>query len=491
MSEKMQKMPSGVAPLYYIQAFSTFSFAILYSSLALFLTQQLGYSQTASNSIVGLFLAFNFVLHLFGGMIGGSLLSNRNLYFITSIMQCVGMLLLAISPQTTLFIGLSLFLVGCGLNTTCYNTMLTQRFKADDNRRETAFFSSYSWMNAGFLAGYFLSGFYDFTNDYSQLFYIGVIVNALVLFVMLRHWPDLGDIDTTLQSIKEKSKKMSRESVGLLTVLFMTPIIILCFKSAHISNGLVVAVSVAMFFVILGLGFRQDSKEDKEKIFTYLILTVTSILFWMIYYTGPMGITLFIKNNVDKHLFNYEIATQWINNINSFVIILGAPLVAWVVSTLQNKGYQLPESKQFVFAFLFLAVSFLLLSMGIKFSDIAGRTALYWVFLHIFTQGFAELLIGPVGYAMIGRIAPTHLQGLLMGTWMMVSGVSVALSHYFSNEMVKTNATDPLITNADYAHVFNQLGGWAILGALFLYFISYKISKHMAENKESVEALSH
>ena len=108
---------------------------------------------------------------------------------------------------------------------------------------------------------------------------------------------------------------------------------------------------------------------------------------------------------------------------------------------------------------------------------------MYWIILHFVTQAFAELLIGPVGYAMIGRIAPAKLQGVLMGTWMMVSGVSASLSHYFSNAMVKAQATDPLLTNADYLNVFNQLGLWALTGGIFLYFISGKIRNLIDDTK--------
>lgn len=147
MSKSLVKMPKGITPLYLIQAFSTFAFAILYSSLSLFLTKQLGLSNTLSNSIVGLFLAFNYVLHLLGGVIGGRYLSNRNLFFITTVMQTIGILMLAFTEMSLLYMGLSLFLVGCGLKTTAYNSMLTQQFTPDDHRRDTAFFNSYAAIN--------------------------------------------------------------------------------------------------------------------------------------------------------------------------------------------------------------------------------------------------------------------------------------------------------------------------------------------------------
>ncbi|VEG89593.1 proton-dependent oligopeptide transporter (POT family) [Legionella spiritensis] len=252
--------------------------------------------------------------------------------------------------------------------------------------------------------------------------------------------------------------------------MLLIPFTLFCFNKAKFSNGVVVGLSIIMFFVILYLGFQQKSTPDKRKIMTFLILTVTSILFWMIYFTGPMGVTLFIKNNVDKHLFHYEMATQWILNINAIVIIVGAPLLSMILTKLHAKGYKVSVTTQFVWAFLILAISFFLLSGGILSANSHGYSSVYWMILHFITQGVAELLIGPVGYAMIGRISPPQLQGVLMGTWMMVSGVSASLSHYFSNAMTKTESTNPLLSNGDYLHVFNQLGMWALLGGVFLYF---------------------
>lgn len=485
MLKALERMPKGVTVLYFIQAFSTFAFAILYSSLSLFLTKQLGLSSTLSNSIVGLFLAFNYVLHLLGGVIGGRYLSNCSLFFITTIMQTVGILLLAFIDSSLLYLGLSLFLVGCGLNTTAYNSMLTQRFAQDDNRRESAFFFSYAAMNVGFCAGYIFSGFFDYSNQYQNLFYASIIPNAITLILMWLYWPHLADSNTPFQQIKSSATRYLRSTMGWILILALVPFTLVCFHLSNLSNGVVVGLSIAMFFVILYLGFQQKAVLDKQRIMTFLILTVTSILFWMIYYTGPMGVTLFVKNNVDRHLFNYEFATQWILNINAIVIIIGAPLLSMLLSKLQKKGIKVSVATQFVWAFIILAGSFFMLSGGILTANSQGYSSIFWIILHFTTQAIAELLIGPVGYAMIGRISPPQLQGVLMGTWMMVSGVSASLSHYFSNAMVKAESVDPLISNANYLHVFNQLGTWALIGAIFLYVIARKIKPIIEQDSDS------
>lgn len=468
-------MPHGVTALYFIQAFSTFSFAILYSSLSLYITKQLGIESAVSNSLVGLFLAFNYILQLIGGLIGGRYLSNRVLFFVTILIQTVGLVFLSLANTTWLYIGLSLFLVGCGLNTTSFNSMLTQRFQASDERRESAFVLSYGAMNLGFCAGYIASGFFDYSSQYQYLFYACIVTNAITLVLIAKYWRYLKDSNTPLIRVKAKNSYV-KNLIGIIITLALIPGMLLCFNSANFSNGLVIALSLIMFYVILAIALNQKSDIDKQKIIAYLILAISSILFWMIYFTGPMGVTLFIKNNVDKQCLGFELATQWIKNINPVVIILGAPIMAAVITFMKSKGYNLSISVQFITAFILLSLSFVFLSCGILCADDLGYTSVYWVIAYIILQGLAELLIAPVGYAMIGRIAPPQFQGVLMGTWMLVTGVAVSLSHYFSNAMVKTDSLDPLLSNPDFLTVFKQLSIWALLGSVFLYFFTKKIS---------------
>ena len=42
-------------------------------------------------------------------------------------------------------------------------------------------------------------------------------------------------------------------------------------------------------------------------------------------------------------------------------------------------------------------------------------------------QSIGELLISPIGYAMIGKLAPRQYQGVMMGSWMLVDRPRVAL----------------------------------------------------------------
>lgn len=197
-------MPEGIVALFFIQIVSTLSFSVLYSTLVLYMKGKLGLHANLANSIMGVFIAFNFALHLLGGFWGGRLLSNRSLFCIGMLAQVVGCFLLSISSVTFLYYGLAAFLTGSGLNVTCVNCMLTQRFSPTDTRREAAFLWTYAGMNIGFFIGFSLSGFFQITQNYERLFLLSSLGNLIALLICLYCWQQLADKDT-IYSKKDKS----------------------------------------------------------------------------------------------------------------------------------------------------------------------------------------------------------------------------------------------------------------------------------------------
>lgn len=99
-------------------------------------------------------------------------------------------------------------------------------------------------------------------------------------------------------------------------------------------------------------------------------------------------------------------------------------------------------------------------------------------------QSIGELLISPIGYAMIGFLAPPSLHGIMMGMWMLNTGVGAVLSSYSSNLMLNAQeSTSPLITNADYGHVFLMLGLVALAASGVLFALAPKLRALMQEKK--------
>lgn len=246
----------SIFALFCIQIFSTLSFSVLYSTLVLYMTGPLHLTAQYANSVMGVFVAFNFALHLLGGYWGGRFLSYRALFCVGMLAQVIGCVLLSFVQIDCLYYGLAAFLTGSGLNVTCLNCMLTQRFKPQDIRRESAFLYNYAGMNIGFFAGFSLSGYFQLFQNYHRLFLLSSIGNLIALLICLYFWHALAD-DYSIFAQLDKDKQFRSSIKGLLMVICLPFILSPLLHFADLANGLVLLTGIIMVGVVYLLAFKQ------------------------------------------------------------------------------------------------------------------------------------------------------------------------------------------------------------------------------------------
>lgn len=476
-------MPEGTIAIFFMQIVSTLSFSVLYSTLVLYMQSKLDLPVSSANSIMGVFIAFNFALHLLGGFWGGRLLSNRSLFCVGMVAQVIGCILLSVTNLTFLYYGLAAFLTGSGLNVTCLNCMLTQRFSPEDTRRETAFLWSYAAMNIGFFVGFSLSGIFQITQNYHRLFLLSSLGNLMALLICLYYWEQLADKATSFSRKDSKSQRKAT-CLGLILILLLPLSLSFILQYADWANKLVIGIGVTMLLVILMIAYQQPTSEAKNKILAFAVLMVVGSIFWMLYQIGPMGLTIFIDHNVKRDYAHWIIAPQWFQNINTITIVFGGPLLSILLNNMRSKGIQVNIPIQFVFALFLIGIAFALLPLGIFCADSQGMVNPLWIVLSYILQSMGELLISPIGYAMIGYLAPPSLQGTMMGMWMLNSGVGATLSSYSSNLMIANHENmSPLLTNNSYSQVFLILGLFAISSSFILFMLVPKLKLLMQEKK--------
>jgi len=468
-------MPKGAGALFFIQMFSTLAFSVLYSTLILYTTNRLHLNDSVATGIMASFVAFNYALHLLGGYVGGRFFSYRSLFAIGMFLQVIGCALISLPSTTPLFWGLATFLTGAGFNVTCINCMLTQLFRPEDKRREAAFLWNYSGMNVGFFIGFSVSGYLQLKNAYHQLFLLASVGNFIALLLTAIKWKTLEDTNTYFMRLI-KSEKTAANIKGIFFIILLILALRVLLKNAHISNDIIMFTGVFMGCVIAYLAMKQPTAEASKKIWAYLILAMTSLVFWTLYQLAPMGLILFIERNVDRHYLGMLIAPQWVQNINTVVIILGGPLLSIIFTSMRNRGMQFTLPTQFGIALILIGISMAILPVGIHFANAQGYVNFNWILISYILQSIGELFISPIGYAMVGQLAPVRLQGLMMGTWLMMTGVAATLSGYFSSMALASKATNPLLTNPDFSYTFGLLGFTAVtIGIILLLLIPFII----------------
>src|SRR5215470_7235705 len=235
---RLANIPEGSAALFFIQIFATLGFAVLYSTLVLYATRHLHFSAKEASAIMGVFGAFNYGLHLFGGYLGGRFLSNRNLFVGGMALQVVGCGCIATGTLPLFYVGLALFLTGSGLNVTCINMMLTQRFTSDDPRREGAFLWNYAGMNVGFFVGFSVAGYFQATESYSSLFIFATLGNFVAIVLALLSWKTVADRNTPLLEATSK-KFQQRLLAGIAILIGLVPVVWFLLQRPDLTEPLV------------------------------------------------------------------------------------------------------------------------------------------------------------------------------------------------------------------------------------------------------------
>jgi len=471
LKKRLEQIPEGTTALFFIQVVATLGFAVLYSTLVLYATKHLHFSAKEASAIMGVFGAFNYGLHLFGGYLGGRFLSNRNLFVGGMVLQVLGCGCIALGSAASMYWGLAFFLTGSGLNVTCLNMMLTQRFSPEDERRESAFLWNYAGMNIGFFIGFTVAGHYEQSERYSQLFIFATIGNFLAIVIALFNWKSLVDLDTPLLKATRSAFRI-RFAIGIAILLGVPPIVWAMLQHTGETGIALKAVSAAVIGMLVFATVRHRDPREKNNMWAYLILTIGSLVFWSLYQMAPNGLQLFAVNNVHLRMWGTDIAPQWVQNINTIVIVVGGPLLAALFTKLRGRGWKIDIPQQFTASLILMGLGFLVLPIGISFADATGRSPFVWLLLSYVLQSIGELLISPIGYAMIGKLAPSKYQGVMMGSWMLMTGLASLFAGDFSGMVPEPAGTTAIATNPDYAQLFRRLGwGSVVAGVLLLLLI--------------------
>lgn len=474
-------IPQEIKSLFFIKIFTTYSFAVFYSTLLLYLTDKVGLSNSTSTGIVGTFISLNFILHFLGGYWGGTFVSNRIIFACGMIFEIIGLLLIKIN----LYLGLGVFLTGSGIYATSINAIMLQCYSPGDNKRELAAFWIYSGMNLGFLIGSSLSGYFYLHGQFNYLFGSAVITSMASLFILFSKWDDFSDKTTSLVKLNQKVQ-LKKGLRALWSLFILVPAVIASLAYNKAASSAIITVSIAMISSIAIIALKQPSKSDKNKVFAFFILLIAGIIFWSLFFIGPMGLTVFIKTHVNNHLMGTEVAPQWYNNINTIMIVVGGPLLGAWFKKQRDAGSSLSAPFLFSVALLLIGTAYAILPMVIKMHP-SQLVSPYWVSFSYVLLTLGELCVGPVGVAMIGQLAPKGYQGWLLGVWSMNSGIATMLSKHFSEIMTFNSGSNI----AAFSNIFNKVGWGAIISAVVLLLLTPYIRSLIESEKDNLNEKIH
>lgn len=429
-------------------------FGVAVSSLVLYMTHQLHLPDAASIGVTASFIGCTGIMRVIAGLMGDRFFSHCDLLILCALFLIIGCFLI-IDP-TYFYYGVTSIAAGSGL-LIAVNCLITDVFQADDMKREAAFIRNYSGMNAGYIISFAMSGYYELHQQYQTLFMLASVFSLAALSIIVHNWRILSSYQLIKPTHHNKSYQVMTGLVLLLATLFCMHELI---QTAAMNNTFIFIFSILFVLWIIQFAMKQPTSEKKNKIFSYLILAAPVLVYWTMFNLSPMALTLFVERSVNRHFLGIEIAPQWVQLINTSAVILVGPLLCHLFNSLRKRGININPSHQFSVGLILIGLALLILPLGIYFSNPGNLVNFNWIIASFTLQGISELLIAPIGFAMIAKLVPHQSQGIMMGNWMMLISTGAIISGYLSKLLL-----------SDYSTSFCLLGGFSVFTGITAYII--------------------
>lgn len=485
------KYPKQIWYLFFSEMWERFCFYGMRGMLTFFMVDQLFMKEDVANLQYGATQAFVYAFTFIGGLFADKILGFRKSLFWGGILMIAGSMILAANPHKFFFLGIAFTVIGTGFFKPNISTMVGQLYKSGDRRRDAGFSLFYSGINIGALLGGYacvaigkgqmLSSVIPVQLRWNVAFGLAAIVMTISLLTFIYTKRNLGPIGL---SPLNKNKKWY-DYLVYIGSLAIIPVIMTMVSKTEYTDWFMYIIGPATL-IYLFYEMTKLTAPEVKKLFAALVFIVFSILFWAFFEQSGGSLSLFAANNLHNNLLGFlKLDPNGVNNAaNALFVIIFAPVVGLIWLAMANKRIEPNTVVKFGLGFLFLALAFYIFYATRFFQVFPGIAS-----LNVFTSAylvitFGELCLSPIGLSIMTKLAPKHLQGMMMGMWFLASAYGQYVAGLLGAGMAKSNegasVMDKLIV---YTEGYKQLAMYALIAGIILLVISPLVRKLMQEVK--------
>lgn len=478
------KQPLALYYLFAVEFWERFGFYTVRGLFILYMTKIFLFSDSHSYALFGAFTALLWLTPAIGGYLADKVLGYRRALTIGGVLLTVGYVVLALNNKELFYLGLSILIVGMGFFKSNVASLVGTLYDKDDARRDGGFTIYYMGINIGGLLAALVSGFLVQAYGWQAGFifaaagmFIGLLTFIFGQSLLQDHGlPPAQKIKTKLPWLFRRSSLLifASSAIAILLTFFLLYDVVLANISLEIIGTLIILAYLYETF--------KQTQTNRYKMLACLVLTAFSIAFWVLYQQAPMTVNLFTERNVNREFMHHLIPTVSFQSLNPFFIIVFTPVLNWLWKFLRKKRINFSTSLKFTAAIFLMGIGFLVLKWSVNFFSHGGIVSMWWIVLSYGLQSFAELMLQPIGLAMMTAMAPRNLSGLMVGTWFLASAISNAIAGSVAKVADVSKSLDSPTHSAHiYAHAFGIYGWWAIgIGFIALLLVPF-LSRIMDE----------
>jgi len=442
--------PRGLSTLFFTEMWERFSYYGMRAILILFMTASvasggLGFDVSKAGAVYGTYVALVYMLSLPGGWVADKLLGLRRSVLFGGVLIMCGQLCLAVPGSAFFYPGLGLIILGTGLLKPNVSAIVGDLYGREDHRRDGGFSIFYMGINLGaFIAPLIVGGLAQSDwfkgilrgfgiapeTSWHWGFGVGALGMMLGLVQYVNGWKHLGDAGV-YPSVAPDSAEGGRARrqfwLGLLGLLALAGGVAILVRNGTLSVVSVTnafswlyAVVVVLFFVWL-FGFGEWTREERKRLVVILVLFVGAAIFWSAFEQAASTLNLFAREKTRNSVLGIGFPSSWFQSVNALMIIVLAPVFAWLWVALGRRDPSSPT--KFAFGLLFVGLGFAVMIGAAQASGSGQPVSPMWLTLTYLFHTIGELCLSPVGLSSMTRLAPDRVKGMMMGVWFLAASV--------------------------------------------------------------------
>lgn len=455
--------PIGFWNLALVEMWERFSYYGLQAVLAYYLIYSiadggLALEPTIAVSIVGAYGGCLYLAQLLGAWLADRVAPARQLVLTGAVVITCGHLALALLPGIAgVATGLSCIAIGTGLLKTNITSIIGILFGGwSRGARDAGFSYFYLSINLGAIFGPLATGWLQSSAGFHWAFgaaAVGMTIALVQYVVRMRGLPAETAIVPNPIHRAGLLAALGWGALGAAVLGALVALRVVRADNLSVVVGAVIAIAAAAYFTVM-LRSQHLSRAERTRVRGYLPVWLAETCYYGFYLQLFTTVPLIVSTRVDLDLGAWSFPEGWFAVIGTVALVLVIPLVAGAWK--ERWIGRLPPIQKFALGFGSIGVAYLLL-ISIAFTP--GRTVSPWlVVVALVIAGVSEVLVGPIGFSVVTRIAPERFATQLVALKILTLGAGSTLSALFAT----------LYTRLPELWFFALIGGGAVCSAAIL-----------------------
>ena len=421
--------PRGLGLLFVTEMWERFSYYGMRALLVLYLVNALKWDTASAANLYGTYTMLVYLTPVIGGYLADRFIGTRRSLVIGSIVISIGHFTLAFPGMTTFYAGLGLIIIGTGFFKSNVSTMVGQIYQKGDPRRDAGFTIFYIGINVGAFLGPLVCGGLAQSPRFGWHYGFAAagvgMVLGLIVYLMGRdkYLPGIGvraertgEMGHLASAVEGAGNPLVHGAIGGVVGGAVG-----WFLGSGSLLGLVMGLVIG---AALGITVLGTHGEERKRVIALFIVVFFVIFFWAAYEQTGSSMNLFADKNTDLRVGSFNVPSSWFQSVNPFVIVLFAPIFAWMWTRLGQSGREPSTALKMVLGLVLLATGFLFMVIGGSRADAGVLVSPFWLVAAYTFHTLGELCLSPVGLSYVTKVAPVKFASLLMGVWFLANAAA-------------------------------------------------------------------